>query len=282
MASARIARELHDTLLQSFHGLLLRFQTASYLLPERPAEAKDKLDTRLNMRRRRSPKAGTRSRACGRRPSNATISRSLRTPGDELATTRAPPAAHIQCRSRGQTRDLHPIVRDEIYKIAAEALRNAFRHAHAGRVEVDIRYDDEQFRCACVTMAGDRSGGARKPGARGHYGLRGMPERAALIEETGGVERSRRRDGGGAAPSCQHRLRRPSAPGGHGCCLQDGAARRRGRVMSGDRHSDSHGGRPSSRARRDRRSRGGSAGYDGGRRGRQRSRSDPAARTVRT
>ena len=40
----RIARELHDTLLQSFHGLLLRFQTASYLLPDRPAEAKEKLD----------------------------------------------------------------------------------------------------------------------------------------------------------------------------------------------------------------------------------------------
>ena len=40
----RIARELHDTLLQSFHGLLLRFQTASYLMAERPAEAKEKLD----------------------------------------------------------------------------------------------------------------------------------------------------------------------------------------------------------------------------------------------
>src|SRR6185295_5985854 len=40
----RIARELHDTLLQGFHGLLLRFQTASYLLPDRPAEAKEKLD----------------------------------------------------------------------------------------------------------------------------------------------------------------------------------------------------------------------------------------------
>ena len=39
----RIARELHDTLLQSFHGLLLRFQTALYLLPERPADAKEKL-----------------------------------------------------------------------------------------------------------------------------------------------------------------------------------------------------------------------------------------------
>ena len=42
----RIARELHDTLLQSFHGLLLRFQTVSYLLPERPGEAKEKLERR--------------------------------------------------------------------------------------------------------------------------------------------------------------------------------------------------------------------------------------------
>ena len=43
----RIARELHDTLLQSFHGLLLRFQTVSYLLPDRPADAKEKLDTAI-------------------------------------------------------------------------------------------------------------------------------------------------------------------------------------------------------------------------------------------
>ena len=43
----RIARELHDTLLQSFHGLLLRFQTVSQLLPERPVEAKEKLDSAI-------------------------------------------------------------------------------------------------------------------------------------------------------------------------------------------------------------------------------------------
>ena len=43
----RIARELHDTLLQSFHGLLLRFQTVSQLLPERPIEAKEKLDNAI-------------------------------------------------------------------------------------------------------------------------------------------------------------------------------------------------------------------------------------------
>jgi signal transduction histidine kinase len=43
----RIARELHDTLLQGFHGLLLRFQTVSHLLPERPNEAKKLLDSAI-------------------------------------------------------------------------------------------------------------------------------------------------------------------------------------------------------------------------------------------
>ena len=43
----RIARELHDTLLQSFQGLLLRFQSASKLLPARPDEAKQRLDTAI-------------------------------------------------------------------------------------------------------------------------------------------------------------------------------------------------------------------------------------------
>ena len=85
-------------------------------------------------------------------------------------------------QSRARPRDLHPIVRDEIYKIAAEALRNAFRHAQAGRVEVEIRYDSEQFRLRVrddgrgidqAVLAGQE--------IEGHYGLRGMPERAALI-----------------------------------------------------------------------------------------------------
>jgi signal transduction histidine kinase len=82
----------------------------------------------------------------------------------------------------GETRELHPIVRDEIYKIAAEALRNAFRHAQAARVEVEIRYDDEQFR---LRVRDDGTGIDPKvladQGLDGHYGLRGMPERAGLI-----------------------------------------------------------------------------------------------------
>ena len=140
----RIARELHDTLLQSFHGLLLRFQTASYLLPERPAEAKEKLDGAIE----HAAKAITEGRDAVQGLRASTVERNdlavaIRTLGDELATDASadqPPTFSVAVE--GQTRDLHPIVRDEIYKIAAEALRNAFRHAHAGRVEVEIRYDD--------------------------------------------------------------------------------------------------------------------------------------------
>jgi hypothetical protein len=107
----------------------------------------------------------------------------IRTLGDALASGgTAPKPPEFSVAVEGETRDLHPIVRDEIYKIAAEALRNAFQHASAGRVEVEIRYDDEQFR---LRVRDDGKGIDPKVLADqrldGHYGLRGMPERAGLI-----------------------------------------------------------------------------------------------------
>jgi signal transduction histidine kinase len=180
----RIARELHDTLLQSFHGLLLRFQTVSYLLPASPIEAKDRLDTAIDQ----AGKAITEGRDAVQGLRASTLERNdlavaVRTLGDELASdagAHRPPIFEVAVE--GQARDLHPIVRDEIYKIAGEALRNAFRHAHAGRVEVDIRYDEDQFR---MRVRDDGQGFdtvlLANQGLEGHYGLRGMPERAAQI-----------------------------------------------------------------------------------------------------
>jgi signal transduction histidine kinase len=180
----RIARELHDTLLQSFHGLLLRFQTVSYLLPGRPADAKDHLDKAIGQ----AAKAISEGRDAVQGLRASTVERNdlavaIRTLGDELASD---PGADrhptFDVTVEGQTRDLHPIVRDEIYKIAAEALRNAIRHSNAGRVEVHIRYDDAQFR---LHVRDDGKGidpdVLANAGLEGHYGLRGMPERAALI-----------------------------------------------------------------------------------------------------
>src|SRR4030095_15730427 len=71
----------------------------------------------------------------------------IRSLGEELAADPAVPRpSAFGVAVEGQPPPLRPIVRDEIYKIAAEALRNAFRHGNASRVEVDIRYDDDQFR----------------------------------------------------------------------------------------------------------------------------------------
>ena len=180
----RIARELHDTLLQSFHGLLLRFQTVSYLLPERPVDAKEKLDGAIQQ----AVEAITEGRNAvqglrGPTVDGNNLAVAIKTLGDELATDASVSRpSTFQVAVEGHARDLHPIVRDEIYKIAAEALRNAFRHAQAGRVEVDIRYDDDQFR---LRVRDDGKGidasVLADQGREGHYGLRGMPERAALI-----------------------------------------------------------------------------------------------------
>ena len=179
-----IARELHDTLLQSFHGLLLRFQIVSELLPDRPVEAKEQLERSIE----RAAKAITEGRDAvqGLRASTVQtndLARAINTLGEELATDPAnhePPAFGVTVE--GDTRDLHPILRDEIYRIAAEALRNAFHHAAARRVEVEIRYSNQQFR---LRVRDDGKGMDTAvlsgEGPEGHYGLPGMRERAKLI-----------------------------------------------------------------------------------------------------
>jgi signal transduction histidine kinase len=111
------------------------------------------------------------------------LARALRAVGEELGRDSATPhSVMFDVAVEGESRDLHPLVRDEIYKVGCEALRNAFRHAHARRVDVQIRYDAQQLR---LRVRDDGKGidpalAAAKDG-HGHYGLRGMPERAAVI-----------------------------------------------------------------------------------------------------
>jgi signal transduction histidine kinase len=181
----RIARDLHDTLLQSFHGLLLRFQAVSLLLPERPIEAKEKLDSSIEQ----AAGAITEGRDAvqGLRASTVEgndLALAISTLGQQLendSSNHRP--ATFRVAVEGQARDLYPILRDEIYKIAAEALRNAFHHAQAKHVEVEVRYDDDQFRLRVLDDGkGIDSAVLSSHGFEGHYGLRGMRERATLIK----------------------------------------------------------------------------------------------------
>ena len=102
--------------------------------------------------------------------------------GEELARESDTDRPKFRVSVEGESRNLHPILRDETYKIAAEALRNAFRHAHARQVEVEIRYDDEQFRLR-VRDDGKGIGPSvlAAQGSEGHFGLPGMRERAKIM-----------------------------------------------------------------------------------------------------
>ena len=179
-----VARELHDTLLQSFHGLMLRFEIVSQLLPERSIEAKEKLEGAM----KQAADAITEGRDAvqGLRTSTVQtndLARAVNTLGEELASdpiNHSSPAFSVTVE--GEARDLHPILRDETYRIVAEALRNAFHHAQARQVEVEIRYDNQQFR---LRVRDDGKGIDKAvlsgQGPEGHYGLPGMRERGKLI-----------------------------------------------------------------------------------------------------
>ena len=86
------------------------------------------------------------------------------------------------CRWKAHRRICIRFVRDEVYRATGEALRNAFRHAAAQRIEVEIRYDEQQLR---VRVRDDGKGIDPKlisaDGREGHFGLHGMRERAKLI-----------------------------------------------------------------------------------------------------
>jgi signal transduction histidine kinase len=80
----------------------------------------------------------------------------------------------------GAAREMHPIVRDEIYRIGCEAIGNACTHARASQVEVELGY--AQDLCLCVRDNGVGIDAAvLNQGKEGHFGLQAMHQRAARI-----------------------------------------------------------------------------------------------------
>jgi len=180
----RIARDLHDTLLQSFNALLLRFQSVSNVLPAHPEEAKHRVDDAIEQ----ASSAITEGRDAVSKLRADVLStgdfvESISTFGKELlsqSTSESPPEFRVQVE--GTPKTLNPVVRDEAFRLAAEALRNAIRHADARHIEIEVRYDDKHLR---LRIRDDGKGISQTvldhEYAPGHWGLRGMRERARLV-----------------------------------------------------------------------------------------------------
>jgi signal transduction histidine kinase/ligand-binding sensor domain-containing protein len=180
----RIARDLHDTLLQSFQALLLRFQAGINMLAQRPADARRVLEDAVD----RASQAIAEGRDAIGNLRMSTVQKNdlavaIKTIAEELARAQDNQGpTQFQVLVEGMPRELHPILRDEVYRLATEALRNAFRHAAAQHIEVEIRYDEKYFR---LRVRDDGKGIPSEVlsgrGREGHYGLPGMRERVKLV-----------------------------------------------------------------------------------------------------
>jgi signal transduction histidine kinase/ligand-binding sensor domain-containing protein len=179
----RIARELHDTLLQSFQGLMLRFQSARDLLPAQSAKAVEALDGALD----RADQAIAEGRDAIQNLRSSTIvsnelAQAITMLAEELNAGNAEKgAAMFRISVEGSPRDLHPIVRDDIHRIAREALRNAFHHAQAERIEAEVTYGARELRLRIRDNGKGIDPQHLSGGRVRHWGLAGMRERAAQI-----------------------------------------------------------------------------------------------------
>jgi signal transduction histidine kinase/ligand-binding sensor domain-containing protein len=187
----RIARELHDTLLQSFHGLMFQFQAVRNMLSRRPDEAIHVLDAALERTEQaiaegrdaihdlRSSTVVTNELAQAVTALGAEMSKEIS--HEPSGQDSANGSARFHVVVEGPPRELHPILRDEVYAIAREAVRNAFRHAQARNIEADIMYNGSSFQ---LHIRDDGKGIDPRivaEGRAGHYGVSGMRERARRI-----------------------------------------------------------------------------------------------------
>lgn len=174
----RIAQELHDTMLQGVLSASMQLHVAVDNLPEDSPT--------------RAPLVHIQGLLGQVVEEGRNVVRGLRSDGSqspdlEQAFSRVRQELSAGERSafrvvvEGRPRPMHPIIRDEVYRIGREAVVNAFRHSGAENIEVDVEYAGRHL---CVTVSDDGRGidpQVLQSGRDGHWGLSGMRERAEMI-----------------------------------------------------------------------------------------------------
>jgi signal transduction histidine kinase len=173
----RMARELHDTFLQTVQGSKLvaddalerssdpvRMHRALEQLSEWLAQAIQEGRAALNSQRTSTSQRNDLSDALHRAIQNGFVPRSMT----------------VKFAVLGDARDMHPVVRDEVYRIGYEAIRNACLHSAASQLEIELKYSQELMLRVSDNGIGMDPAIAYK-GKDDHFGLQGMRERAARI-----------------------------------------------------------------------------------------------------
>lgn len=178
----RIARELHDSLLQGFHGLMFRLQAVRNLLPTRPLEAAQSLDEAMTrgdetVEQARVAVTDLRWFASG----EADLESVFRAMLQGMPMPSGADAPEYRVVVEGKPRSMVPLVRDEVLQIAREAFRNAVLHARAKVVQIEVSWGTAFF---SLRVRDDGVGLNEKlilHGRDGHWGLQGMRERTRHV-----------------------------------------------------------------------------------------------------
>jgi signal transduction histidine kinase len=176
----RVARELHDTLLQGFQGLMLRFHLATQSIPV-GERARPEMEEALNCADLLLVESRDRIRDLRYESLDpSSLSDAVTTLGQEFNLGYL---SSFHLETEGVPRDLNPVSYQEIYAVAKEALVNAIRHSGASHIWAELCFDSTRLR---VRIRDDGKGidpsilnGKRRPN---HWGLAGMYERAVDLK----------------------------------------------------------------------------------------------------
>jgi signal transduction histidine kinase/ligand-binding sensor domain-containing protein len=182
---ARIAGELHDTLLQGFQGAALQLHSlaASVGIGRASGSAErtrldavlQELHVVLDDGRRAiwAIRDSTTPGACDLRTAFTRVA-------DQLDASRV--TFHVS--EDGRPRELNPVSRDILFRLGREALNNAFRHANARRIELQLHWEPRLLRMIVRDDGVGMDEDISRRGREGHFGLVGMRERAERLGAT--------------------------------------------------------------------------------------------------
>jgi signal transduction histidine kinase len=175
----RIARELHDTLLQGIQGLLLSFHAAAAKVPAE-SESKKAMEKAFATADRMILEGRDRiHRLRSQRLDSSELEPAIEAMADELTSFAQ---GRFSLERTGTPRLLRPEVIDEILFIVREALTNSFLHSGGSQIAVALDYGKKHFILVCRDNGrGFTADKSQESEGQGHFGLRGMAERADRI-----------------------------------------------------------------------------------------------------